>query len=92
MARGDPGINLLDEVYREHDISSLFCKDDENRRMADKELASKALNICMLEKLKSKLGIGNRKREMFIKDIKLKQFKKKPLLSIAKIGVFCYFC
>lgn len=42
LARGERGINLLDEACREHDIAYAKYKDNEHRRIADRVLASKA--------------------------------------------------
>lgn len=42
LARGERGINLLDEACREHDIAYANYKDNEHRRIADQVLASKA--------------------------------------------------
>lgn len=42
LARGDKGINQLDEACKLHDIEYSKFKDSENRRRADKELASRA--------------------------------------------------
>lgn len=115
LARGDRGINPLDEACREHDINYSFFKDDESRRMADKELASKALErlhakdasvgekiaaagVTGAMKLKSKLGMGFEKgnihkRHKKGKGIrrKIKRFKKKRMLPVAKIGGFLPF-
>jgi hypothetical protein len=42
LARGDRGINALDEACREHDIAYATYKDNERRRVADRKLAAKA--------------------------------------------------
>ena len=42
LARGDPGINKLDQACKAHDIAYSKYKDSENRRRADQELAEKA--------------------------------------------------
>lgn len=42
LARGERGINLLDEACREHDIAYAKYKDNERRRIADQVLANKA--------------------------------------------------
>lgn len=42
LARGDKGINLLDEHCKEHDIAYSQFKDTKNRNQADKILAQKA--------------------------------------------------
>lgn len=42
LARGDKGINPLDEACKLHDIEYLKHKDSENRRLADKDLAERA--------------------------------------------------
>lgn len=43
LARGDPGINPLDKVCKEHDIAQSHNKDNlENRHIADRILAEKA--------------------------------------------------
>lgn len=42
LARGDRGINALDEACKIHDIAYALHKDSENRRQADKELAERA--------------------------------------------------
>jgi Phospholipase A2-like domain len=42
LARGDPGINLLDEACKEHDILYSKHRDTYNRNIADKILAEKA--------------------------------------------------
>jgi hypothetical protein len=42
LARGDKGINKLDEACKEHDIAYSRYKDSENRHKADLELAQKA--------------------------------------------------
>ena len=42
LARGDRGINQLDEACREHDIAYAQYKDNESRRIADRKLAEKA--------------------------------------------------
>ncbi|XP_043471642.1 uncharacterized protein LOC122504549 [Leptopilina heterotoma] len=45
LARGDPGINPLDQACREHDIAYSQNKDNlENRHVADRILAEKAWN------------------------------------------------
>lgn len=43
LARGDTGVNLLDEACKEHDIAYNERKDLQSRHEADKVLASKAL-------------------------------------------------
>jgi hypothetical protein len=42
LARGDPGINKLDQACKQHDIAYSRYKDSESRRKADKELAERA--------------------------------------------------
>jgi len=42
LARGDPGINKLDQACKQHDIAYSRYKDSERRRQADKELAERA--------------------------------------------------
>ena len=42
LARGEHGINELDEACREHDIVYAEYKDNERRRIADRILAEKA--------------------------------------------------
>lgn len=42
LARGDPGINKLDQACKAHDIAYSRYKDSENRRRADLELAERA--------------------------------------------------
>ena len=42
LARGDKGINGLDEACKLHDVAYSKYKDNENRRRADKELAERA--------------------------------------------------
>lgn len=42
LARGEHGINELDEACREHDIAYSQYKDNERRRIADRILAGKA--------------------------------------------------
>lgn len=42
LARGDPGINGLDEACKAHDIAYSKYSDSENRRIADKALAERA--------------------------------------------------
>lgn len=42
LARGERGINELDEACREHDIAYSQYKDNERRREADRKLANKA--------------------------------------------------
>ena len=42
LARGEHGINELDEACREHDIAYAKYKDNERRRIADRILAGKA--------------------------------------------------
>lgn len=42
LARGERGINELDEACREHDIAYDRYKDNERRREADRKLADKA--------------------------------------------------
>src|SRR5204863_113794 len=42
LARGDKGINKLDEACKIHDIAYSRYKDSERRRQADKELAERA--------------------------------------------------
>lgn len=42
LARGDPGINKLDQACKTHDIAYSRYKDSENRRRADEELAERA--------------------------------------------------
>lgn len=42
LARGDKGINGLDEACKSHDIAYSRYKDSERRRQADKELAERA--------------------------------------------------
>jgi hypothetical protein len=42
LARGERGINELDEACREHDIAYAAYKDNERRRIADRKLAEKA--------------------------------------------------
>lgn len=42
LARGDRGINPLDEACKLHDIEYSNFKDSENRRRADKDLAERA--------------------------------------------------
>lgn len=118
LARGERGINPLDEACREHDISYSLFKDDESRRMADKELATKAFKRLHAKdasigekiaaagvggamKLKSKLGMGlkkrnghkSKKKKVTGKGLnkKYKRFKKKRMLPIAKTGGFLPF-
>lgn len=43
MARGDKGVNGLDELCKEHDIAYATNKDSSERKEADKKLASGAL-------------------------------------------------
>ena len=45
LARGERGINELDEACREHDIAYAKYKDNERRRAADRVLAGKALSL-----------------------------------------------
>lgn len=42
LARGDPGINKLDQACKTHDIAYSRYKDSENRRRADQQLADQA--------------------------------------------------
>ena len=42
LARGDPGINKLDEACKTHDIAYSKYSDNTNRRMADRRLADSA--------------------------------------------------
>ncbi len=42
LARGDQGINPLDEACKLHDIAYAQYSDSDNRRVADKELAERA--------------------------------------------------
>lgn len=42
LARGDKGINGLDQACKLHDIAYSKYKDNENRRRADKDLAERA--------------------------------------------------
>lgn len=42
LARGDQGINPLDEACKIHDIAYAKYSDSDNRRVADKELAERA--------------------------------------------------
>lgn len=42
LARGDPGINQLDQACKEHDISYSKYSDSEHRNIADRVLAEKA--------------------------------------------------
>lgn len=42
LARGDQGINPLDEACKLHDIAYAKFSDSDNRRVADKELAERA--------------------------------------------------
>jgi len=42
LARGEHGINELDEACREHDIAYAEYKDNERRSIADRKLAEKA--------------------------------------------------
>lgn len=42
LARGDPGINGLDEACKEHDIAYSLYKDDFKRKLADQRLAERA--------------------------------------------------
>ena len=42
LARGDPGINKLDQACKTHDIAYSRYKDSENRRRADQQLAEQA--------------------------------------------------
>ncbi|WP_221935991.1 hypothetical protein, partial [Klebsiella pneumoniae] len=42
LARGDPGINKLDEACKEHDITYSKYTDTEKRSIADRVLAEKA--------------------------------------------------
>lgn len=44
LARGDPGINKLDQACKEHDIAYSKYTDSANRSVADKHLAEKAWN------------------------------------------------
>lgn len=44
LARGDPGINPLDEACKDHDIAYSRSKDISSRHEADKVLAEKAYN------------------------------------------------
>lgn len=49
LSRGDPGINKLDQACKDHDIAYSKHSDTENRKVADKSLASRAW-----ERVKSK--------------------------------------
>lgn len=42
LARGDPGINKLDEACKDHDIAYQKCADSKNRRKADQALIGRA--------------------------------------------------
>lgn len=42
LARGDPGINGLDEACKEHDIAYSLYKDNFKRKLADQRLAESA--------------------------------------------------
>lgn len=44
LARGDPGINKLDQACKEHDIAYSKFSDSANRSVADRLLAEKAWN------------------------------------------------
>lgn len=56
LARGDPGINKLDEACKEHDIAYSNYTDTERRSIADRALAEKAW-----QRVKSSdAGIGER--------------------------------
>lgn len=80
LARGDPGINLLDAACKEHDIAYNKNKDIVERNIADRILAEKAWRRVLAQdsgigekaaayaisntmKLKSKLGLGLKKRK-----------------------------
>ena len=54
LARGDKGINLLDEACKEHDIAYSQFKDVTNRNRADRILTSKAFE--RLKSFDSRLG------------------------------------
>lgn len=45
LARGDPGINFLDEACKRHDIAYSQSKETEKRHIADRELAEAAWKI-----------------------------------------------
>lgn len=43
LARGDPGVNKLDQACKHHDIAYTKIKNSNDRRQADKELVARAL-------------------------------------------------
>lgn len=56
LARGDPGINKLDQACKEHDIAYSKFADSANRSVADKILAEKAWGRVK----SSDAGVGER--------------------------------
>ncbi|KYN08478.1 hypothetical protein ALC62_00538 [Cyphomyrmex costatus] len=95
LARGDRGINPLDEACREHDIAYLRCKDLAKRHIADNILAEEARKritakdstlgeraaaTAVWATMKAKTKIG-----MGLKTNKKKSTKKR-ILPVAKHG------
>lgn len=78
LSRGDKGINPLDEACKIHDIAYSRFSDSENRRQADKQLASKAWErvkasdssigeraaaLAVTAAMKTKTALGSGKRK-----------------------------
>lgn len=90
IARGDKGINLLDEACKEHDIAYSQTNDIKRRHIADKVLLQKALArlkskdtsfgertaalaISGAMKMKTKFGMGLKRRKSNGRSISLSQ-------------------
>lgn len=65
LEKGDPGINLLDEACKEHDITYSKFDDTKNRNIGDKILAAKAW-----ERVKSKdASLGERANALLVTNL-----------------------
>lgn len=104
LARGDTGINPLDEACKEHDITYSLEKNLENRHNADKILATKAMerfhssNASIGEKMaalgvagamKTKVRLGMGYNRKAIINKKCLQMFKKNLKLIDKVKKNC---
>lgn len=65
LARGDPGINLLDKACKEHDIAYVQSNDIDQRHIADQKLINKAI-----ERTKAKdASIGEKASSFLVEKI-----------------------
>ena len=104
LARGDRGINPLNEACKEHDIAYSTSKDIKNRHFADNLLAKKAferfkardasfgektaaLGISGAMKVKTKLGMGIRRRKKRIIKRRGRGISLTKAISLARKGI-----